>query len=74
MSPSPLCELGENLDPEPVMRALNYKNRQAFMNALPSLGIPYIRVNSRKILIPRAGYNDWLARRTVGGKRNHQTR
>lgn len=53
-----------------AMRWLNYDNPMAFLRFVRSAGVPHIRLNARRIMFDEAQLNDWLARRTVGGKRN----
>lgn len=48
------------------MRALRYSDRKAFWEMVHQAGPPHIRLNSRRILFPKAAFIDWIASRTVG--------
>ena len=50
-----------------VMSLLNYRSRQSFWQAVHTQGIPFIRINCRRAVFPRAELMAWLKARTVGG-------
>ena len=49
-----------------VMAYLGYSNRSSFWQFIKSEGVPYIRMNSRRIMFSRPALNAWLERRAIG--------
>ena len=68
MTEKPLTER-RFLKTEAVMRLFGYSDRAAFLVAVHSAGIPYVRINARRFLFEESAINAWLESRTVGGVR-----
>jgi hypothetical protein len=71
MSQSPFFATACGVEPEfvssdKVRQLLGYTNRSSFFQAVRQAGIPYVRINARRIIFPVAGVRAWLASRTVG--------
>lgn len=58
------------LDPSYVMCALGYKDRASFYQTVRKEGIPYITINSRRIVFPRPELEAWLSKRHSHGGLN----
>lgn len=49
-----------------VQKLLGYEDKASFWVAVKAAGIPFIRINPRRILFDEAAVSAWLQRRTVG--------
>lgn len=47
-----------------VRERLSYKDRAAFWNFVHASGLPFIRLNARRIMFSERALEDWLARRS----------
>lgn len=52
-----------------VQKLLGYADRASFWAGVRTAGIPYIRINSRRILFDEAAVAAWIDKRTIGGYR-----
>ena len=48
--------------------AMGYSDRAAFWSAVRAAGVPFIKINQRKILFEERAVAAWLDSRRVGGK------
>lgn len=56
------------------MRVLGYADRSSFWKAVKRDGVPYIRVNRRRIVFEAVAIRSWLDSRTVTGQRGKAVR
>ena len=59
------------LKSEVVKELLGYKGNPQFWVAVRAAGVPFIRINRRRILFDEAAVNAWLDSRTVGGRESN---
>jgi predicted DNA-binding transcriptional regulator AlpA len=52
---------------EKVRELLGYNDTAALMQAARAAGIPFVKINGRRILWDEDAVNAWLESRTVGG-------
>ncbi len=52
-----------------VMELLGYSSRCAFYEWIRREGVPHFRLGSQRIVFDEIALNDWLKKRSVGGKR-----
>ena len=51
------------------MAFFGYKNNSAFFIFVRAQGVPFVRLNARKLVFDAASLEAWIAKRTIGTTR-----